>query len=1773
MGMKHHKSFRQYLAERNVMIFDGISSGARILSEAVLGQAKQFWPNFTLADIIKISFFSDDWTSDSVFGKLSGKFPVASVEKLEEAALGAKWLKAHRFSMKYRNQELTKYADGKAKVSVDREQLIVNYQGDDWKKVDEIIKAALAGNEESFAYDEPVVKVPPPDTYTQGEFGFMKDLKEASKVTSSTFKVSPKEGCPAEKTAEVLGKLEASLKELGKAAKARRVKPSGEIDITVSGTVVDLIQASAILGGYTQFFWKNASMSEQTANPVKTLSSLPEGMDPDAAKGIMAAFKKQFDFTSDLGVTQKWLLNFAYGSIYKKRKKMSPEEIDAVVKKAEAEGHPIPADQVEQMRLKQMSKDEVEALAVKECWDSGKTKEVLASLPNPEFKDVDEFCDYFKKNHLEQQLGNFSEIWRKQRATLNAAKVKFMEDAEASDEEWTKDRKEVEKRLTQVENDVKSSWALKLELPQVKNLWQLQGIIDWHGSVEEIQAKAGKAKEIVQAKPEHKTSGSERRMKLFYAAQHADPNTEIVQTADWVVAVCRSAKATAPFGRLKPKVVKGTNDVDPKCNLEDWEGIGADEKKWRDDPTMDASAYVRDGVTDEHGHNFDTILGEHGQTTVHNAHIFCETAWCFTGVLGGHWGWSELHGSSDFNKYSESGTRPVLIMMDTKRGALYAYAHFRSGGQELENFLNENEKCDGDPKNGTDPSDSRQKEFLEKFKASHQSFNALLAQLNRKYYPDFNVEIDDEVGYDDYKPGEVKNAVAASGAHPAAIRRLKLFQAAEHWGATIIKTPKWVIGVCAGNQMQPFGRYKPIASKEDPSKPDPKYNLEDWEGIGADEKKVRDRDASDHYAKFDCVKDGITDGYGIKYDHLEGHSGQGSLVRYAESCWCVCGALNNENFPWGKHAFKYGGFDSYTQGSGGKAFVCMDMSRGAMYLWTVGSDGSDNIANERDSMDSFQMTTANSGSKQATWFKNNFLPSHPELQVLINKLKKKYGGKVSYSSSQVVLTPEQLYKQAAADGKVSPNGTLTLKSLSDAQKYKAIFGKFQRIAVDAQNCDGMFKAADLTNVRQIDFGGTATSMNETFRDAQVDVIDIAGTYNVTSFARCFMGARLEQLTGLDTSSAETITQMFFRSKASKNGKLRLPPFDLRSCHCIDGAFSNTNVQNVKLENTDGVTSAVDCYTYCPYLVNYPQTIFPKIRDMKRLTAGEAYIDMFAGCDQLMNSGLATGTEKKADFDELLKQTEDYYGKRDTDEYFDEDGYFRVDGEDSLRTQYYEKNARKISKIRVYVSPGTNLFNGVDVYAKEIDLNGIDNASLMFYEARFRRVPTLTGCENVTDASNMFSGCLFAIAPNLDLPSVKGFKNIFSDCANLHQLPKMTVGKGFAGDLSAFDGLEYVFGGEGHYEGAAANCGKPRLEKFCKTLREQIIGDVEVPGKKAGGDEGKEYFEPRTSEIETAYGDVKSFLEKLSYSGKKPDIKKLIVDTDPGNMFGDFHAGSDLFPIEFDEAKMAEHPHWQPHVMFVKSDLKSIRFLNWPETFVSANAMFENAYVKDGIPEFDMSKIRNATNMFCGCKTDKPMEKVPELPSLETGSGMFKDSHKVLPAAGFKLSEMKLGEKLKQAECMFESVAEPIEVDWFACGAEKVGGMFAKARVTSVGAVRLPAAVDCQSMFSGCEQLETVGAFSTTGSAAACFANCAGLVSAVYIDIPNQSDMSYMFMGCKKLTNIAWYNLNKGGSTADMFKDSPLAGLFGSSMEKYKASKYVQKVPEKVKNAFAKSAAE
>ena len=60
---------------------------------------------------------------------------------------------------------------------------------------------------------------------------------------------------------------------------------------------------------------------------------------------------------------------------------------------------------------------------------------------------------------------------------------------------------------------------------------------------------------------------AKRRQKLFDDAEHY--GAEIIKNGKWISAICRDYNQVHCFGRGKPKVKPGTNDIDPELNLRD----------------------------------------------------------------------------------------------------------------------------------------------------------------------------------------------------------------------------------------------------------------------------------------------------------------------------------------------------------------------------------------------------------------------------------------------------------------------------------------------------------------------------------------------------------------------------------------------------------------------------------------------------------------------------------------------------------------------------------------------------------------------------------------------------------------------------------------------------------------------------------------------------------------------------------------------------------------------------------------------------------------------------------------------------------------------------------------------------------------------------------------------------------------------------------------------------------------------------------------------------
>ena len=202
-------------------------------------------------------------------------------------------------------------------------------------------------------------------------------------------------------------------------------------------------------------------------------------------------------------------------------------------------------------------------------------------------------------------------------------------------------------------NEKKSIAKQKLEaLPQlssVKTLDQLSPILKSLGATNDVEQKL---KYSIPTNPTNPCA--KRRLKLFYDAESL--GAEIYGNDEWIIAITKSRQQNHVFGRLKPKVIAGTNNIDPNCNLNDNEGITEPNRRRRDDSEV---AYVKD----------------HLPGSADNNRI--EANWCTTGALNSQYGWSTQNTASFWDSYTKKncpGAGVYVQIMEVASGMMYQYA-------------------------------------------------------------------------------------------------------------------------------------------------------------------------------------------------------------------------------------------------------------------------------------------------------------------------------------------------------------------------------------------------------------------------------------------------------------------------------------------------------------------------------------------------------------------------------------------------------------------------------------------------------------------------------------------------------------------------------------------------------------------------------------------------------------------------------------------------------------------------------------------------------------------------------------------------------------------------------------------------------------------------------------------------------------------------------------------------------------------------------------------
>ena len=693
--------------------------------------------------------------------------------------------------------------------------------------------------------------------------------------------------------------------------------------------------------------------------------------------------------------------------------------------------------------------------------------------PDKHVDSIGQLAKFFKDNQIIQRISAFNIIRTKELRRLAARKADAVQEAE--EKGWSDKR--LEARLAEIEEETKNEWKIGFDIDKVKSFGELKKYVKTASDFNIDVDESSEYSNIEESDPVHGNACAKRRVKLFEAAKKR--GAEIFTTAEWTAAVCYNAAQTAPFGRVKPKVKPGTNEIDPACNLEDWETdadgnkITPENKKKRDDYKCVGSQTIKDGIDDGYGNSFNVI-----NNTNMPAAKFAEAAWCVCGTEEKRVDWNSAGSQSFFNNYTNNGKRPIVVLMQNSRGAIYMYARFIGYGHSvIVNMLNEAGHVDGSSKTDT----ASQMKMYSGMCGQNRSFNDLMTRINTIYFPD-TMPKNNKLADKQIKALQDDSAPS----HKCAARRMKLFAAAEHYGATVGQTSDWVYAVCTKpDQIHPFGRNKPVVLPGT-NEIDPACNLEDWE-TDADGNKITAANRAkrdDKTRTYPRVKDGITTGDGKSLDEHASHTGQSKKGVYnAEANWCVCGTLDG-HYEWTYPNLKYG-YPSYYDDMH-PLIAFMEKSTGRMYLYA--NKGSEEFKNELDLVE----------VKTGNWLYGDFYKQHPSFAVLHKLLCSRYyqiGGDENAS-------PEELYDKAFQTGMVTKNGFIKIKNRNEALKYQPIFDRFSGIYVDNEQAAEMFCGVDMRAVDVVDFTNVR-SASRAFRQSNIGTIRIVGSGRVSDMGYMF----------------------------------------------------------------------------------------------------------------------------------------------------------------------------------------------------------------------------------------------------------------------------------------------------------------------------------------------------------------------------------------------------------------------------------------------------------------------------------------------------------------------------------------------------------------------------------------------------------------------------------------------------------------------------------------------
>lgn len=980
----------------------------------------------------------------------------------------------------------------------------------------------------------------------------------------------------------------------------------------------------------------------------------------------------------------------------------------------------------------------------------------------------------------------------------------------------------------------------------------------------------------------------------------------------------------------------------------------------------------------------------------------------------------------------------------------------------------------------------------------------------------------------------VSVAEAPTFGSPCAQRRMKLFDAARHKGAEVYTSRNWVVcklvqsrgGQAAGLV---FGRNKPKVEATDRTRTRiiTAANMEDWEGITAANKQIRDGG-----------------GYWV-YDNI-GHN-----EKCTETGWCTAlangigGAHPGSFTPW-EHT------NYYSEGywANGIRVIIMDARDGRLYQF----GGSDFLAEEDDTSGIIAATRERGISALKA-----VLRTYKDL----NDIFEKNGiSKTIFSGSVETLTDEALFAEAVGYGLVTKRGGLKVRNSNDVKRYdriKYMFSEYAPFPTDAAGASVLnlfYVQTPLTQMNRSTLPPIncqyLKSTKNMFCQANVQgPLVLRNTGAVTDMTDMFKNSRVESVEGLNTSSAVHIDGMFQNCKPLVYKFLQISEFDLSSCETMNFAFRGSALRLIDMKNTDKVKTAVDAFKDCFMLERIPTGInFKGITAGTQLASdffrtrkdvfGDDFSKIFTGCAQLPRKLGADEYEKA--IDELAKWYKDI-GKKLAGENPD---VLVVNGLRDIADNEQWLYDYKVVKITNNVD-SVRLFSGrAGIRIRTLDVSGRTNIDNLFYDCRIKQIDRIVGTENITNAFAIFDECTFGDPPPMNFPKLATKMQVFYNMQVPNGMPRIEFGSNvipyadYENPNNASTICRDMIGdyyGDWDRQFESTKCVEKLFARMFKHNQEVLFASVKL------NDSG--YLIINDSMATFAFDIIKAH----------PEAKGVLLDFSGTRMTSKLFQGKKfegVFPkIDFN------HKAYDCQQIFEGFECKEFAGFENTEKLTCANAMFKRCKTNK-LPVFDVSGIEDARQMF---STEDYTRRSNFGDSFKTGEWNFKSVQTaermfMLCGSELKLSNLKFGPQVFNLESAFFGCRiEADTIDFPAatnCDCIFQGAMFLNKTIKKISLPAYNARSGCAfNSVSGVEKILEI-TMDDTLSLVNMFSSCASLKVIGKISAEQARDLTRMFSGDTNLKMIMVPRIPYAATTAAMFDQCPLRQVFGLNGESFTA---------------------